>query len=89
MPGSTIGLLSTIGDVERFTSPEKLVSYFGLNPSVYQSGPTPTRRDHITKRERSYARASLVEAAWGATQAPDPRLCASVFLMSSLFAAAL
>lgn len=67
-----IGLLSAIGAVERFPNPEKLVSYFGLNPSVYQSGPTPARHGHITKRGRSYARGLLVEAAWGAAQAPGP-----------------
>ncbi|KGW80479.1 transposase family protein [Burkholderia pseudomallei MSHR456] len=67
-----IGLLSAIGDIARFPNPEKLVSYFGLNPSVYQSGPAPARHGHITKRGRSYARAMLVEAAWGATQAPGP-----------------
>ncbi|MFL9965390.1 transposase [Paraburkholderia sediminicola] len=39
-----IGLLSAIGAVEWFHNPEKLVSYFGLNPSVYQSGPAPARR---------------------------------------------
>lgn len=60
-----IGLLSAIGDIARFPNPEKLVSYFGLNPSVYQSGPAPARHGHITKRGRSYARAMLVEAAWG------------------------
>ncbi|MFY1991988.1 transposase [Achromobacter xylosoxidans] len=67
-----IGLLSAIGTVERFPNPEKLVSYFGLSPSVYQSGPTPARHGQITKRGRSYARALLVEAAWGAAQAPGP-----------------
>ncbi|MFM0758075.1 transposase [Paraburkholderia strydomiana] len=67
-----IGLLSAIGDVGRFPNPEKLVSYFGLNPSVYQSGPTPARHGHITKRGRSYARGLLVEAAWGAAQASGP-----------------
>jgi len=35
-----IGLWAAIGDIARFRSPEKLVSYFGLNPSVYQSGLT-------------------------------------------------
>ncbi|VWC73770.1 IS110 family transposase [Burkholderia contaminans] len=67
-----IGLLSAIGDIERFPNPEKLVSYFGLNPSVHQSGPTPARHGHITKRGRTFTRAMLVEAAWGATQAPGP-----------------
>nr|WP_242540286.1 IS110 family transposase [Trinickia mobilis] len=42
-----IGLLSAIGDIERFPNPEKLVSYFGLNPAVYQSGPTPARHGHV------------------------------------------
>lgn len=39
-----IELLAAIGDVTRFRSPQKLVSYFGLNPCVYQSGlqPGPT-----------------------------------------------
>jgi transposase len=27
-----IGVLAAIGDIARFSSPEKLVSYFGLNP---------------------------------------------------------
>ena len=67
-----IGLLSAIGDIERFTAPEKLVSYFGLNPAVYQSGATPAKHGHITKRGRSYARAMLVEAALGAVQSPGP-----------------
>lgn len=67
-----IGLLSAIGDVSRFPKPEKLVSYFGLNPAVYQSGPTPARHGHITKRGRSYARAMLVKAAWAAAQSPGP-----------------
>jgi transposase len=44
-----IGLLSAIGDIRRFANPKKMVSYFGLNPSVYQSGATPTVRGHITK----------------------------------------
>ncbi len=57
-----IGLLSAIGDIERFPNPVKLVSYFGLNPSVYQSGPTPAKHDHITKR----GWAMPVEAAWAA-----------------------
>jgi transposase len=73
-----IGLLSAIGDIGRFRTPEKLVSYFGLNPSVYQSGSQPARHGHITKRGRSYARAMLVEAAWAAAQSPSrcaPSFC--------------
>lgn len=63
--------------IERFPNPVKRVSCFGLDPSVYQSGPTPARHGHITKRGRSYARAMLVEAVWGVTQAPGPLHCAA------------
>ncbi|MDR5749121.1 IS110 family transposase [Caballeronia sp. LZ029] len=67
-----IGLLSAIGDIGRFRTPGKLVSYFGLNPCVYQSGSQPARHGHISKRGRSYARAMLVEAAWAAAQSAGP-----------------
>lgn len=67
-----VGLWAAIGDITRFRSPEKLVSYFGLNPSVYQSGLQPARHGHISKRGRSHARAMLVEAAWAAAKAPGP-----------------
>jgi transposase len=32
------GLVAAIGDIRLFSSPQKLVSYFGLNPRVRQSG---------------------------------------------------
>src|SRR5437879_8130127 len=32
------GVVSAVGDVHRFTHSKKLVAYFGLNPSVSQSG---------------------------------------------------
>lgn len=67
-----IELLAAIGDVTRFRSPQKLVSYFGLNPCVYQSGLQPARHGHISKRGRSHARAMLVEAAWAAAKSPGP-----------------
>jgi transposase len=67
-----VALVAAIGDIHRFASPEKLVSYFGLNPSVRQSGLTPAHHGHITKRGRSHARAMLVEAAWSAAKSPGP-----------------
>ena len=36
-----MSVLAAIGDIHRFSSPEKLVSYFGLNPRVRQSGDKP------------------------------------------------
>ena len=32
------GIVAAIGNIDRFNSPQKLVSYFGLNPRVRQSG---------------------------------------------------
>lgn len=67
-----IGILAAIGEISRFVSPEKLVSYFGLNPTVHQSGQQPATYGKISKRGRAHARAMLVEAAWAAAKAPGP-----------------
>ncbi|GAA5264572.1 IS110 family transposase [Acidiphilium sp. MT5] len=66
------GLLAAIGDIRRFKSPQKLVSYFGLNPRVRQSGLGAAHHGRISKVGRSHARAMLVEAAWAAAKAPGP-----------------
>jgi transposase len=57
-------VLAAIGDIRRFSAPEKLVSYLGLNPSVHQSGDRPAYHGHITHQGRGHARGMLVEAAW-------------------------
>jgi transposase len=67
-----ISLLAAIGDISRFSSPEKLVSYLGLNPSVRQSGDRPAFHGRITKQGRAHTRAMLVEAAWAAASGPGP-----------------
>jgi transposase len=66
------GLVAAIGDVHRFSSPQKLVSYFGLNPRVRQSGLGLAQHGRISKIGRAHARALLVEAAWAAAKAPGP-----------------
>ncbi|WP_420914315.1 transposase [Acidiphilium multivorum] len=58
--------------MRRFKSPQKLVSYFGLNPRVRQSGLGAAHHGRISKVGRSHARAMLVEAAWAAAKAPGP-----------------
>ena len=67
-----LALKAAIGDIGRFESPQKLVSYLGLNPSVRQSGPGPAYHGRITKQGRGHARGMLVEAAWAAARAPGP-----------------
>ena len=64
--------MAAIGDVRRFASSEKLVSYLGLNPRVWQSGLGLAQYGRISKQGRSHARAMLVEAAWAAATAPGP-----------------
>ena len=67
-----IGLIAAIGDVSRFSSSEKLVSYFGLNPRVRQSGDGHAHHGRISKIGRAHARGLLVEAAWAAAATPGP-----------------
>jgi transposase len=73
-------IMAAIGDIHRFDHPGKLVSYFGLNPRVRQSGLGPAHHGRISKVGRSHARAMLVEAAWTAAKARArcmPSSCAS------------
>jgi hypothetical protein len=51
------GLVAAIGDIRRLSSPQKLVSYVGLNPRVRQSGLGLAQHGRISKRGRSHARA--------------------------------
>src|SRR5579862_8316086 len=58
--------------IHRFSHPGKLVSYFGLNPRVRQSGLGAAHHGRISKVGRSHARAMLVEAAWTVAKTPGP-----------------
>jgi transposase len=66
-----VGLLAAIGDIRRFSEPAQLAAYFGLVPSVSQSG---DHRYHgpITKQGRSSARWLAVEAAQALSQMSTP-----------------
>jgi transposase len=67
-----LSIVAAVGDFSRFSSPEKLVSYLGLNPRVRQSGGQPASHGRITKQGRAHARGMLVEAAWVAAKIPGP-----------------
>ncbi len=66
---SAIVLASEIGDLDRFQSPEKLCSYAGLVPRVYQSGNT-LRHGRITKQGRGLMRWILIQTAHKAVKTP-------------------
>ncbi len=56
-------ILAQIGDIKRFPSAERLCSYAGLVPRVYQSG-TVLRRGRITRAGRSVLRWALSMCMW-------------------------
>jgi transposase len=67
-----LSIVAAVGEFTRFRTPERLVSYFGLNPRVRQSGNQPAAHGRITKSGPGYARGMLVEAAFSASKAPGP-----------------
>jgi transposase len=67
-----LSLVAAVGDFRRFSHPERLVSYLGLNPRVKQSGGSPASHGKITKQGRAHARGMLVEAAFTAARTPGP-----------------
>ena len=76
MPGvnyyAAMLLLSEIGDVHRFSSDEKLVSWVGLAPQTHQSGET-NWTGRITRKGSKRARWILGQCAQSARQ-HDPRM---------------
>jgi transposase len=67
-----MSITAAVGDFQRFSSPNKLVSYLGLNPRIKRSGGQPASHGRITKQGRAHARGMLVEAAWVAVKTPGP-----------------
>ncbi|HEV7882011.1 MAG TPA: IS110 family transposase [Solirubrobacteraceae bacterium] len=64
--------MASVGDIRRFSSPRKLVSYLGLDPRVRQSGNGPARHGRISKAGASEARHMLGEVAWKVMLTPGP-----------------
>lgn len=62
-------LATEVGDVRRFSTPRKLMDYFGLTVSEFSSG-GKERRGGITKAGNGRCRRVLVEAAWNYRHAP-------------------
>jgi len=60
------------GDINRFTSPQRLVGYIGLDPRVRQSGNGPGHTGRISKEGAAAVRHVLVEAALTAVRSPGP-----------------
>jgi len=78
---SALTFIVEIGDINRFSSAEKFVSYLGLTPAEYSSG-EHIRKGSLTGMGHSFLRALLVQTAWRSIK-KDPvllmkfqRLCA-------------
>jgi len=69
---SAATFIATVGEIGRFPTPGKLVSYVGLDPRVRQSGEAPARHGRISKQGSAAARHMLCEAAWIAVRTPGP-----------------
>lgn len=66
-----VAILAAVGDISRFTEPEKLASYLGLVCSTRQSA-SKCYHGSITKRGNVHARWSLVQAAHTAAKDLGP-----------------
>ena len=62
-----------IGDIQRFSAPEKLVAYAGIDATVYQSGDFEAAETHISKRGSPFLRIAIWQAASMAAMY-DPQL---------------
>ena len=60
---TALTILCEVDDIRRFSSPRRLMAYFGLVPSEHSSG-SKEQRGPITKAGNIHVRRLLVEAAW-------------------------
>lgn len=56
-------ILAEIGDVERFSSPAKLLAFAGMEPSTYQSGNYNATHTRMVKRGSTYLRWAIMQAS--------------------------
>ena len=55
-------ILAELGDLRRFSSPDKILAYAGMSPSTYQSGQLISSYAHMEKRGSRYLRYALFNA---------------------------
>jgi len=56
-------MLAEIGDIERFSTPAKLLAFAGMEPSTYQSGKYNASKTPMVKRGSTYLRWAVMQAA--------------------------
>lgn len=55
-------MLAEIGEIERFSTPAKLLAFAGMEPSTYQSGKFTASRTPMVKRGSTYLRWAIIQA---------------------------
>lgn len=70
---SAASLVAYVGDIHKFSSPEKLTAYIGLDCRVHESGTSIHGKGYLTKRGNKYLRSTLFSAAFIA-QRRNPEL---------------
>ncbi|NFN88818.1 IS110 family transposase, partial [Clostridium sporogenes] len=60
---SAVTILTEIGDFQGFLKPKQLVAYFGVDPSVNESGKFKSDKDKISKRGTRFGRRALYAVA--------------------------
>lgn len=58
-------IISEIGDINNFKSPDQLLAFAGLDPSVYQSGEFEASHTKISKRGSKYLRWAIHQVSSG------------------------
>lgn len=56
-------ILAEIGDIDRFSTPAKLLAFAGMEPSTYQSGNYSASQTPMVKRGSTYLRWAVMQAA--------------------------
>ena len=57
-------ILSEIGDIRRFSNPNQLIAFAGLDPIIRQSGNFRAKTTRMSKRGSGVLRYALINAAW-------------------------
>ena len=65
-----VDILAEIGDINRFSSADKICSYAGLVPSIHQSGNT-LRFGKLIKQSSKSLKYQLVETSWNLVRTKD------------------
>jgi len=60
---SAVTIMSEIGDFTRFNKPKQLVAFFGIDPSVNESGQFKGNKNKMSKRGTRFGRRALYAAA--------------------------